>query len=282
MSSVFAVRGPGVDRVRLRDLLATLAYETATSPDLSGDDTGWPPLLHVFRPELSTRAVELSTDPAEIAVRILVCSSPEDYALGIELIEAAAALGGISQIEPEEGGPLPAGEFRRTYDSARVNDELAFGAVAVARAVDENPGKTVSLGGPVRPFIIGARLLGELRAGGSAADLPRRLVDAMRRTQWPGAGFRASVMQVSGAGASPVRLAVLRGSSRTILPDVDAIALDDGGRQIYVRPAAIVANLSDRASYLDERHVLVEPVEPARWTAFLADVRGLAVPLDAL
>lgn len=282
MSTVFAVRGPGVDRVRPRDLLATLAYETATVPDLLDDDVGSPSLLHVFRPDVSTRAVELSADPGEIAVRILVCSSPEDYALGLELIEAAAALGGIAQIEPEEGGALPAGELLRTYDSTWVDEELAFGAVAVARVVDENPGKTVSLPGPVRPFIIGARLLGELRSGGSAEPLPMRLVDAMRRTQWPGAGFRASVMEVSGAGTRPVRLAVLTGSSRTILPDVDAIALDDGGHQIYVRPAAVVAHLSDRASYLDERHVLVEPVEPARWTAFLADVRGLAIPLDAV
>ena len=173
MSTVFAVRGPGVDRVRPRNLLATFAYETATSPDLSGDDVGSPSLLHVFRPDLSTRAVELSIETGEIAVRILACSSPEDYALGLELIEAAASLGDVARIEPEDGVALPAGELLRTYDSAWVDGELAFGAVAVARAVDENPGKTVSLGGPVRPFIIGARLLEELRAGGPAADCRR-------------------------------------------------------------------------------------------------------------
>ena len=281
MSVSFVVRGPGVAGLTAHDLRMAVPYATTWKPDLEPDATGsLGGLSRVYRPGLSTRAIEVSRSAEELSVRILVCSAPEDHELALALTGTAAALAGVAEVETEQDGPMPPGELLDAFDRAWIEQEIAFGASAVLRIAEEQPGRVANLAGPVRPTLIGPRVAAEIRTqwpGGVAAGL----VAVMRRTQWPGDARTSSVFAVSD-GDRVVNLAVLAGGSRTILPDVHGIAIPNAGEQLYLTPDSVVDLLPDHARFLDERQVLVEPVEPDRWAAFLAIARGATVALEAL
>lgn len=283
MSSTFIVRGGGVSILTMPPLRRAVPYPFETDRDAADEDsTDIPPLQRAYRPGLSARAVEIGMESGAFNVRILSCSAPEDHDLALALVAAAASLAGVDEVELEGDDPLPIETLHARYDATWIREEVAFGARTVATLIDEEPGRVLRLDGPVRPFVIGRRLLDELRSSGPADGFPGRLIDAMRRTQWPGDAFRASVLSVSGAEGKSVRLAVLAGESRTVLPDVDAIVVNARNEPIYVRPEVVIRGLPGNATFLDERHILVEPVEPSRWAQFLAEARSSAIALDDL
>lgn len=255
----------------------------AVGDDLDTLEAGdpWPPgLRHVFRRGVSTRCVELAADERQLGVRVLTCSSPEDYALALGLVRAVAALAGVSPVVPDGDHPVAVGDLAGRYGEDWARDQIASGANVVARLVDEQPGRTVTLDGPNRPFHVGGRLLGDLRASGAPEGVPDRLVAAMRRTQWPAECYAASVMDVgSRSGGPATRIAVLTAGSRTLLPWVDVVALHDASGLVYV-PAEVVPVLLPRhAAYLDEHHLLVEPVGPDAWAAVLIQAAAHATDL---
>lgn len=264
MSYSFTVHGSGVPELTLRAVLDAQPYrDLASVPPGDGPDAAarLPALVRLFRPGLSTRAVELSRNGDEASVRILVCSSPADHEVALAIAAAVAGLVGVDVVEPEGELPMPVDDLIIWFGKAWYEMELAFGASAVARVVEEVPGRVADLAGPIRNFAVGARLLGELRDG-DPDTYPDRLVAAMQRAQWPGEGRVASVFGVS-AGDHETRIAVLTGSTRTILPDIDGVAVRDGPDQIYVPPDVLVQHLPGVAASLDERQVIVEPVDPA-------------------
>lgn len=283
MSFAFTVRGPETSPLTLgalRDALA-LDLETAEGLDPAGSLRG---LSHIYRPGVTTRSIELDADATEAGIRILACASTEDHELAIRIAELVAKNRGVADVEPEGDDPIPMVEVRLRYDAEWVAEQIEFGAAAVARAVDEHPGRLITLAGPIRPFLVGERLVAELRASGPAEGFGARLIDAMRRTQWPADCFAASVMGISGGTSGrSIRLAVLTGRGRTLLPDVDAVALrEPAGGQLYVPPGVVAELLPEQARYLDERHLLVDAIEEIGWTTFLAAAGPRAVDLDDL
>ena len=241
-------------------------------------------LVHLFRPGSSTRSTEVEANDGQLTVRILACASLEDHQLALALVRGAAADLGLATVVAEDGDdPVDVDDLETYYGPDWAADQLAAGIAAVVRTVDANPGKIVTLAGPVRAFSIGDRLLGELRDGGPPEALADRLIGAIRRTQWPGDCHVASLIQVEGGPSGrSVRLAVLSGGARTLLPDVDAIALRAGDTQIYVRPAALADILGERVHRLDERHLLVDALDDGDWHDLLRRATLFAQDLDDL
>lgn len=282
MSFTFTIRAPESSVLTFGALQRAAGMELDSVEGLGPDDPVRG-LLNLYRPRLTTRAIEVDAGDSQLSVRILSCSSVEDHALATAVVGLAAAHRGSSLVEPEADDPIPIVELRRRFDSAWAAREVASAATIVIHMVDQNPGRLVTLNGPIRPFHAGGRLVAELRESGPPEGLGDRLVEAMRRTQWPGDAFVASVLAVSGGPSGKrTRLAVLTGRTRTLLPDVDAIVLQDPGESLYVPPAVVHELLPDDARYLDERHLLVEPVDEARWAELIRAARPRAIDIDSL
>lgn len=279
MSFEFTVPAAGPPSVALAALLRTAGGDLAV---LDGEGE-WPPgVRQVYRPGVSTRCVEVSADDSGVGVRVLVCSSPEDYALAVALAQAAAWLVDAGEVVPEDGEPVRRAELPERYGRPWAMAEIRSGATVLARVVEEHAGKTVSLSGPNRSFEIGPRLLDELRAAGAADGFADRLVAAMRRTQWPGDCFIASVLEVRDrAGTGATRVAVLSPNSRTLLPAVDLVALHDpAGAETLVPADAVIDLLGQHAAYLDERRLLVQAVPVDEWQALLQRAAVVATGLS--
>jgi hypothetical protein len=282
MSFTFTIHAPEGSVLTFGALQRATGTEVGSVEGLGPDDPVRG-LLNLYRPRLTTRAIEVDAGESELSVRILTCSSVEDHELAVAVVEIAAAHRGASLVEPEADDPIPTAELRRRYDPAWAAREVASAATIVINMVDQNPGKLITLNGPIRPFHAGGRLVAELRASGPPEGLGDRFVVAMRRTQWPGDAFAASILAVSGGpSGKQTRLAVLTGRARTLLPDVDAVALHEPDESLYVPPAVVRELLPEDATYLDERHLLVESVDEARWAAFIRAARPRAIDIDSL
>jgi hypothetical protein len=282
MSFVFSVSGQERSALRYADVARLVGQPLGVVEDLEPNDhvRG---LVHFYRPGLTTRATEVEAGAEDASVRILTCASIEDHDLAVAILIAVAEQRGALNVQPEADDPIPVSRVRDRYDAAWAADEVEFGAAAIARTVDANPGKLITLQGPIRPFLVGDRLIADLRQG-TEHDFASRLIEVFRGTQWPGDCHAASVLEIGGGSSDKrTRLAVLAGGGRTLLPDVDAIVLQDPtGGQVYVRPAQVAELLPEHARYLDERHLLVEPVEEVRWAELLHAAQDRALDLDDL
>jgi hypothetical protein len=282
MSFTFTIQVADRSPLTLGDLQDAVALTLGTTEQVRLDDA-LRGLLHLYQPGVSTRALEIEVQDDRLAVRILTCSSPEDHELAIAIVEVLAARRGAANVEPEDGDPVPIDELRSRYDGEWVAGQVRSGAAAVGAVADANPGKLITMDGPVRPFLVGGRLIAELRQGGPAEQLASRLIEAMRRTQWPPDCHPASVIEISGGPSGTTRLAVLTGHGRTLLPDVDVIAVTDrAGGQLYVRPDVLAGLLPGHARFLDERHLLVEGVDQTSWEELIRQVGPQALDIDQL
>jgi hypothetical protein len=252
------------------------------APALDPND-GLSGLVRLYEPGQSTRVLEIDVQPATVTLRILACASLEDHAIALRLLHGIAAHRDAPSIEPEDSEPISIEVLARAYGSGWAVAQLESGARAVASAVARHPGSLVTLDGPIRRFQIGERLLTELRQG-TDATFPNRLIGAIRRTQWPPDAWAASVLEIRDRqSGGPVRLAVLAGRTRTVLPDVDVIALPNPpDSPLTIRPADLAGLLPLHARYLDERHLLIEPFDEVDLAELLRRARPLAVDIDAM
>jgi hypothetical protein len=280
MSFSFSVQAPAQADLRYADLQRAIGYPVDSVGRL-GPGAPVRGLLQLYRPGLTTRAIEVQAGHAYLSVRILSCASLEDHELALAILSAIADQRGSAVARPEDGDPIPLGRLRTRYDARWAAAEIEFGAAAVARMVDADRDTRVTLDGPIRGFVFGRRLLGELRRG-LPDTFGSRLVDAMRRTQWPGDCHAASVIGLrSGSAANGIRLAVLTGRTRTLLPDVDAIALQGPeGASLYLPLADLAELLPDHARFLDEVHLLVETIDELQWADLLRAAAPRAIDLD--
>jgi hypothetical protein len=282
MSFTFTIQAADRTPLTFGDLQRAVGLTLGTTEQVRPGDA-LRGLLHLYQPGVSTRALELDVHDDRLAVRILACSSPEDHELAMAIVEVVAARRGAADVQPEDGDPVPIGELRGRYDGEWAAGQITSGARVVAHMAEVNPGKLITLDGPVRPFLVGGRLIAELREGGPTEQFGSRLIEAMRRTQWPPDCYPASVIEVSGGSSSTVRLAVLTGQGRTLLPDVDAIALmDRAGGQLYVPADALAELLPGHTRFLDERHLIVEAVDEISWEELIRRARPQAVDIDQL
>src|SRR5262249_2652463 len=136
--------------------------------------------LHFYLPGLSIRAIEAVWEDGTFQVRIMAFSGPEEYDLAFAFLERAAELYD-GDVEPEDGEPVPAERLREAYGPAWIEGQLSLFQVLPQMARQQ--GNTLQVMGPVRPFHLGRRLLGELEEDGPPEELPERIIALMRRVQ---------------------------------------------------------------------------------------------------
>ena len=284
MSFTLTIRQPTSDPLSLADLRREVGLEVEA---LDGLDPERPigGLVKVYLPKRSSRSVELEIEPVQANVRILSASTLDDHDLAIRLAKAVAEHRGAAVVAPEGGDPVPLAELGARYGPAWAADEVESAGRTVATMIDRYPGRLISLDGPVRRFEAGPGLLARLSAAGPRETLGARLVEAIRASQWLPPHREASLLEVSRdhEGLPPARLAVLSPGGRTLLPGVDAIVpWDPSGPMRYVRPTDLAQLLGDRAHFVDERRLVVEPVPEAEWAELISAAAGWSVELEAL
>jgi hypothetical protein len=121
------------------DLAQVLEYGAPGAATVEDDlpATGWPDgYVHVYLPGVSTRGIELHRDGGLLAVRLLTCSAPEEYELGVGLAAMTATLGG-NQVTSEDGWELGPDELGRRLaaelTAAGPEDELPARLLAAMR-----------------------------------------------------------------------------------------------------------------------------------------------------
>ena len=78
MSFTFELVADSAAPIRFADLQGSIGLPMDTVEELPADDAVHG-LVHVYQPGLTTRAIELNVEGRYVDVRILTCSSPEDY-----------------------------------------------------------------------------------------------------------------------------------------------------------------------------------------------------------
>lgn len=284
VSFTLTIRKPTSDPLGLADLRRAVGL---TIEALDGLDPDQPigGLVKVYLPGRSSRAVELEIEAGQANVRILSASTLHDHDLAVRLAKAVAEHRGAAVVEPEGGDPVSLAELEVRYGPAWAADEVENAGRIVATMIDQNPGRLISLDGPVRRFEAGPGILARLSAAGPRETLGARLVEAIRASQWLPPHREASLLEVSREheGLPPARLAVLSPGGRTLLPGVDAVVLwDPSGPMRYIRPTDLAQLLGDRARFVDERRLVVEPVPKAEWAGLVSAAAGRSVELEAL
>jgi hypothetical protein len=253
------------------------AEEEEASADEATDD--WPgDFVHLYRAERSLRALELSWDDGTFQVRIMAFSSPEDYELALAIVGRAAEFY-ESEVTPEDGDAIPLGQFRRKYSQAWAAREIEVLFEMLPKMLDKETG-TLQLMGAVRPFHLGQRLMGELRAAGPAEGLTDRIIEAMRRVQNVDQDeyYCASALRVEPRnGGKKFTVAAWAPGVRYLFPQVDYLAVIEPPSGHFLVPyKKLSAIAGDRWSWLDEEQTLVEPFEDEEWTALLERARPFA------
>jgi hypothetical protein len=292
-----------VDRIGDKDL----RFEEGEEVGATGG--AWPPMcVHLFLPGVSTRGVEVCHQHGAVNVRLLACSSPEDYELGLRFVRATAELAGAG-VRPEDSDELAVAELDGRYGADWAARQVRSATRLVAQVARERG--QVTIRGPVRDFYLGERLLAELsdsppedqggsgglkeRSGSPPEDrapedelFAERLLGAIRRTQYvdPERYYEASEIEVdAGGGAGAVRVAVWTPSSiGHLFTPVDFVFLTarekDGGEMLVVPFGTVPEIAGDRCAFLDELQLLVEPVSERDWPVLgeRAEKHGTELP----
>ncbi|HEX6675755.1 MAG TPA: hypothetical protein VF486_12100 [Actinomycetes bacterium] len=274
-----------VDRIGDKDLRFEEGEEVGATA------RAWPSMcVHLYRPGVSTRSVEVCLQGDAVNVRLLSCSSPEEYELGMRFLRATAELAGAG-VRPEDAGELAVDELEKRYGAEWAARQVCSAALAVASFARQ--GRRVTIPGPIRDFYLGQRLLAELSAGAPEEEdeeelFVERLLGAIRRTQYvdPERYYEASEIEVdAGGGSGAVRVAVWTPSSiGHLFTPADYVFLTarekDGGEMLVVPFAAVPEIAGDRCAFLDEVQLLVEPVSEKDWPqlAERAEKHGTELP----
>jgi len=241
----------------------------------------WPDgVTHFYRPAVSCRAIEVMSAADEFEVRIMAHSSPEDFALALGLIEAAARNAGVA-IESEDGDTVTADEFRSRFDEAWVGDLVRspFGMFNMIR----NQGGSMTVHGAIRPMELGPAMLDELGFG-QDDDFSTRFFEAFRRLQWLdlNAYFEATVMAITPQGSTDQKTLCSIGAPDLayLLNRVDLIgAQTTDGELIFVPWESFGDAFGDQFHRLHENLVTIDPIPVADWPDVAQQMQSVSIAL---
>jgi len=168
----------------------------------------WPTrILHFYRDQVSIRGIEVDAKPSSISIRFNTLSAREDYELGLKLLEAFATVSN-STIDAEEGQKVSAQDLRTTFDANWMRQQTESGArVTIAMATE---GKDIAIPCIRREVHLGKRLLKELIDAGPRETFQDRLIEKLRRVQYPGPNWHAaSIMEVQSKSGKKVTCSVM-------------------------------------------------------------------------
>lgn len=278
MSHTFAIAAPRPPS--FPDLLDAVGGPNLRSVQPYCRGSSWDGLRwHFYRHGDSARCIEITHSDERFTVTVASPSSDEEYDLAFAFLEAAAQMLD-SPVFVNDGPPVPAIDLRSVCNLEWVEQTIDEGVRAILEVVGN--GGLVTLDGPVRPFFVGPRLLGELLNDTPREQLPGRLMAVMKAVQYvpPEEYYPAETLFLRCPDDSRASFAVWAEGVRYLFPDVDFLAmLDEVGEPFFV-PGSELPQLAGPAfRWLDERQALVEAVDGADWVILLAHARGRRVDL---
>jgi hypothetical protein len=246
-----------LDAVNLADL-RPLAFSDAARE--------WPAKpLQLYRNLISCRAVELIYEAGVIRVTLRSMSALEDCQLAVALARAAARLVGAVTVRPEACNEIAPDELEEFAATDWVRGQQESGARMTEFLVGERG--TMALPGAIRPWHVGTRVLGELRALSSDCPLHERMIQRMRHIQWidqlQGYTAAAQFLTSDPNPGKRITLAIWQPTVRLLMPEAKHVVLDANGGQseIVILPHQRFVELAgDRLTWLDECQTLVEPI----------------------
>lgn len=279
MSYSFYIEAPGSPS--WRSLVGGLAYDDMglVERDKIPEDDRFPQddYFHLYRQGLSTRTVEVGWDGDDLIVRLMSCSAPEDYRLGLDVARRAGEeLGNV--IRSEEGHELQADELDEVFDQAWI-DEMVESAPTALRKMVQDDGETLTIPGPTGMFFLGPKTLARLEE--SDDSFTDAMLEAMRNTHWVDASnwFKASIMaMVNEETGEEKTLTVWGPGVNYAFPAVDNVAIvqaPDGDD--FLIPYSAVTELAPSHYFLDERQIKVSAIEESDWPSFVEKARAYQV-----
>lgn len=240
----------------------------------------WPHgVTHFYRTGVSCRAIEVTSTATEFEVRIMAHSSPEDFAVALGLIEAAARSAHAS-IQSEDGDTVLADEFRTRFDDAWVEHMVRspFGMLHMI----SSQGATVTVHGAIRPMDLGPKMLDELGFARDDDGFPERFFEAFHRLQWLdfAAFFEASVMAITPRGSTDQKTLCSIGAPDLayLLNRVDLIgAQTSDGDLIFVPWDSLADAFGTRLHRLHENLVTIDPIPAADWPDVAQEMKSVSV-----
>ena len=258
--------------------------------------------VHLFRPLVSTRSVELSWARSwlpfskdMLEVRILVNACAEDFALAMQIITRVATSLDVP-IECPEGEAMSIAECRDRFGETWAAESIEATANALARVAAMDTMGEVTVPGPRRAFYVGPSVLKRLQA--STPGFHDRLISCMRRLQWidgwvddsatedeakeaTDGCYAASKMLVGGSFV----LSVWVPNKEILLTPVDYVTIQSDAHPdgLIIVPWSALPDLAGAlAEPLDEKHLLLKRASDAEWTALVEKALTIAVPSEKL
>jgi len=238
----------------------------------------WPEgfIYHFYRPQISTRSVEVSFERDEFLVRILANAAAEDFELAIAFVRAVCAITDTGPIETSDFEDLDVETFverhnREWIDERREQEAKGLWDVATRE------GALVRLQGPTRDFYAGPELCARLET-----PSPEALEAAMRGVFYLDASrYHPAEIIEKEAGSTKLFAALVRDGVPTLVERSDLIALADRDKMIFIS--------LDKAEFVfpegepvDEVQFTLEAIEGRAWEDALARARECQIHLETL
>lgn len=268
---------------RYEEVLGVTAVELDTAEGLADDLPPGPwaegHVLAVWQHETSTRPIELSWEDGAFGVRILACSCPEDYELGLELV-CEVARAADAEIESEDSVRFAPDDRAEHYGPAWIEDHIrANVAVAVMQAEEAAAdGGVLQLPGPTASFHFGQRVLDAIDDA-DADDAHEALFTQMRSLFYfdDERYYRANAMVAKFEDGREIILTALAPGVAYVFPPVEYLAVL-AEPSFEIRRADLPELLGDSSvTWLDDSHMQIDALEGAEWQAFVERARAKAV-----
>ena len=260
-----------------RALVGALEYDDVgiVERDRIPEDDHFPrdDYFHIYRQGVSTRTVEVGWDGSDLSVRLMTCSSSEDYRMGLDIVRLASEHLD-RDIRSEEGHELTVAEFDEVFDDEWI-DEMVQSAPTALHAMVRDDGETLTIPGPTGMFFLGPKTVDRLEE--KDEPFAEAMLQAMRDTHWvdPNNWFKASIMAMVDEDTGEERTLTVWGPGvNYAFPAVDNVAIvqaPDGDD--FLIPYSAVTELAPSHYFLDERQLKVPAIDESNWASFVARAR---------
>jgi hypothetical protein len=244
--------------------------------------------VHIFRPGISCRPIEVQHEDGVTCFRIPYPSSAEDYAFAFDVIRSQAQRT-ESLITDDTGDTYEVPHFDAKFASegwikarSQWGLDVLLTQATQAFAEDDNIG-CVAFEGPIRPFHLGARIITELLHGGNR--LPADELFAMiRKSQYEFSEFsecRVYSFKHKESGTE-FTLAIIGPDGNYIIPDVTYVALpieSTGTNAVHIPQSALPLIAPDKIEWIDELQFAFRAVDDEHWNELVSKAKEFDRPI---
>ncbi|MEM7468370.1 MAG: DUF4299 family protein [Pseudomonadota bacterium] len=277
MSYSFYVSGAG--SANLQAVMNSLPFSDVES-DVSVPTKGWPDLAHLYRRDVTVRAVETALEDDTVSVRIMSGATPADYQLATEIIKKVSA--SLNKpVVSEEGKELTAGDFDSEYGDdwiARHSKETLEMLMEMHRSGETG---VMEIHGVNAVMKLGPEMLKELQEAGDVAEA--LFYERFRRLNYINNEdlFQASIIVGQNEKTGKiVRISTLGEDVATVFSTrakVLAIVSPQDDLKFNVRFQDFVEGAGNHITRLSEDVVVTESISGEPWKALVAKLQPLAL-----